>query len=1177
VPGLQSKWSTLRLITRSETSFLLRRLGYQLTATGSWEPPFSIVAGGFLRQRYESLDSLCEALRCLGGDLQTPPNEFSRRRKQESAITSLQFMALRLRMAEGFTEADLEHDSDSRFAVEEGSSPSTEPSSTRIAGNEAKKLESAKKQGNELGKEPGPDTQEKPSKRKKINPMSAPRTDFPLISFKKKKKRKNISTKANEASNDGTSSDNSSQADPKIGPELGHGDRKESDRLAPEEKTKKGKAKKRKQTMSQETRGAEMVREDDSSARVSKFGHREEQELALTPSRIKVGEFRGNPRENPAPWALDVPDVHWNTYLKMGFDYQYGFYYLPGESFKNYSVRYSKIEDIQVHVCTSGNYEPYLDRLESREERKKVMRHFNYAHVPGRPHEWRELRRLNLHETVLFLNLLGFERKPGRFGWWSVPVGVPILEYPSYPTLRELGEALVRVPDLEDRTMGMSNRRRSRMTDDDKLLNDHQMMALRLRIAEGLEEDYYPGESDKDKRPSEDGTAQPQKAEKTTEKLLFQISRNTIDQFIVDQNSHSRCWKSLENLGCLWQGGRYYLPGRVKSLDSQNELAEFVLVRGLNVLDWEKCTLDEDDIQALVKYMKSYHVRCSDSNLVEEAIKMITKKSITRYLGAIGIEERNDVYRMEDEKVTESEVVNMIRSNSDLYNLRENESSFMKRRRPGEDSLSTIEILALRLWAAFCDVPLRNMPDLTAMGNRKGKQIKICGTSETENRLESNHSSNDRAAIVTTTSKFPQLTSEKKINQSQVETSKITKKHLPVPSNDGDSLKDTDHLPQKPAIAKDSVLAKEVHAEPEFAIENEFEPRINTDGGGNGAENSDMFLDSTSSSNSSIPKTNNSNAPSNGTETTSLSSEATNEVKHESKSTTKDTAASDSPRNDSLDLPLHEASPKGDLETRKGTSTIAVPTESSAEIENNPSTSDTVVASTPEDADTSLTPKPSSFDSPQPDCARAIFATQDHSKDTEGTENADHYTKPKKHAVFESRAEFTSVQFQPTKENEEYDGERTVDLSSVADVKLRSPTISKNRHPNLEYDSPMSEACMGPEDFVTPKQHNGAHASSKRENDKPVAFNSETCPCFSTLAARSGAKTKQYGEELRDTLCLLTQPSFEGSDTDERAEDDNSIEAMDRPAKLDDTAPGFIIQTQESHDEDDWLDKELFS
>jgi len=115
VPGLQSRWPEIRKITRSEIAYLLKKLGYKCAVgpggsdDSSWEPPEALVATGHLKPRYESLESLCEALRFVEGDLQSPPSAASRR-KQEMNITPTQLMALRLCVAAGFSGEDDEEE-----------------------------------------------------------------------------------------------------------------------------------------------------------------------------------------------------------------------------------------------------------------------------------------------------------------------------------------------------------------------------------------------------------------------------------------------------------------------------------------------------------------------------------------------------------------------------------------------------------------------------------------------------------------------------------------------------------------------------------------------------------------------------------------------------------------------------------------------------------------------------------------------------------------------------------------------------------------------------------------------------------------------------------------------------------------------------------------------------------
>ena len=105
VPGPQSVWAQIREITLNETSYLLHKLGYRTTAGGKWEAPEALVAANLLEPQYDSLDSLCMALRCLD-DLQIPLSAASRRRRHELKLTQTQLMALRLRLAVGFIKSE---------------------------------------------------------------------------------------------------------------------------------------------------------------------------------------------------------------------------------------------------------------------------------------------------------------------------------------------------------------------------------------------------------------------------------------------------------------------------------------------------------------------------------------------------------------------------------------------------------------------------------------------------------------------------------------------------------------------------------------------------------------------------------------------------------------------------------------------------------------------------------------------------------------------------------------------------------------------------------------------------------------------------------------------------------------------------------------------------------------
>uniref|UniRef100_A0A7S4ACB5 Uncharacterized protein n=1 Tax=Pseudo-nitzschia australis TaxID=44445 RepID=A0A7S4ACB5_9STRA len=161
---------------------------------------------------------------------------------------------------------------------------------------------------------------------------------------------------------------------------------------------------------------------------------------------------------------------------------------------------------------------------------------------------------------------------------------------------------------------------------------------------------------------------------------------------------------------------------------------------------------------------------------------------------------------------------------------------------------------------------------------------------------------------------------------------------------------------------------------------------------------------------------------------------------------------------------------------------------------------------------------------------------------------------------------------------------------------LASPKLASDDYDcNFEYLSPVAKRLIEsddfatpkqhnpklhiePDDFATPKQHNVTISShSRKDNSKVVTYSSETCPCFSELAASSvAATTNQHRERFSDPLGLLTQPEQSvATSSEDDSEDEDSIGAMNRPAKLDFVVPGFIIGNDESNDS--WLDQSLFS
>ncbi|KAL3936396.1 MAG: hypothetical protein SGARI_002572, partial [Bacillariaceae sp.] len=329
-------------------------------------------------------------------------------------------------------------------------------------------------------------------------------------------------------------------------------------------------------------------------------------EEILSPDKIKVKFISDTGARNPAQWAeeeLLVPLGSWhNCVTKMGCTWAGGNYYLQGKDAKTTTDRFTTHHYLLPAICEEGQDEKYLDKLENDSDKAIVRRYIRYALVPGKAHEWSKIRKLRLSETILFLNLLGFEKDAD--GQWTVPHGVKNIESNKYSSLSQLGEALVRVPDLEDRTNGATSRRRSKQAD--RILNDKQMMALRLRIAEGLEDEESLSSDDAHRPPKAARKSAPVKQPASTKKCLYEeitsnraetdddashASDSSDEGDEADEKSeteshceevakealfgvcrHDTAWKYLQDLGCKWNSSFYRLPNSDKKFGTQNEL-----------------------------------------------------------------------------------------------------------------------------------------------------------------------------------------------------------------------------------------------------------------------------------------------------------------------------------------------------------------------------------------------------------------------------------------------------------------------------------------------------------------------------------------------------------------------------------------------------------------------------
>jgi hypothetical protein len=463
---------------------------------------------------------------------------------------------------------------------------------------------------------------------------------------------------------------------------------------------------------------------------------RQSEESVLTPGKIKV-RFEGE--TNPAPWAskpLLDPKENWHSCVtKMGCTYIGGVYYLPGKTARNTTDRFTRSSDLVQYICEEGQYEKYLDMFEDEQEKSILRRHFSYANVPGNQYEWKKIRRLSLRETILFLNLLGFEKDAE--GLWSVPHGVKHIDGQKYTSLSELGEALVRVPDLEDRTKGQSNYRRSKQTD--RILNDKQMIALRLRIAEGIEDEdalssyraYNSTEVNHHKRQSMHNSkcsvndSRLKSGDKSDdESSLVPTSSEADDADDVSASGsfcavaakkakfevcrHKDAWKFLQHLGCRYTGSSYLLPNGHESFENQNQLVYYILKNGASVLDWKNCTLEYEDIETLEFYFRCFAANLNSSSPTAAATKLVEEGGVTDFLEKIGVCcVGHDMYTIGSEKYNQAEIVDKIRCSEDLFTLAKGNDAKPSRQKP----LTEEEILAVRLWAIQVPTALADFPD----------------------------------------------------------------------------------------------------------------------------------------------------------------------------------------------------------------------------------------------------------------------------------------------------------------------------------------------------------------------------------------------------------------------------------------------------------------------------------
>lgn len=396
-----------------------------------------------------------------------------------------------------------------------------------------------------------------------------------------------------------------------------------------------------------------------------------------------------------AAWAQRQPEppTH-KLYMDMGNDFIGIHYYLRGEPRTNVETRFTHLQKMREYICTQGDYSRYLTDLKHFTP-DQVTRHLDYAYVPGIMSSWKNIRKFKLHEVVKLLGLLGYEKDDD--GWWVVPDGVPILTERRYATLSALGKALVRLPDLEDRTSGAKRSRRARK--DDCILKADVMTALRLRIAEGLEdttdddgtddedghelgdvdeegEDDYGPNSPDDSRSEFDPAADAEKKDDASggkpsnetnkgtssvhneghsslshadtadeakdEEAAAEAKAEALDRFRYDVCASKEVWRCLQRLGCRYSGQLYHLPRSSDTCENQKQLERYILENTVSVLNWNNCSIGSEALKQFDWYLRCVNARINSISPLSEAYDLMTPSKIPGLLAKIGFHRTGD-------------------------------------------------------------------------------------------------------------------------------------------------------------------------------------------------------------------------------------------------------------------------------------------------------------------------------------------------------------------------------------------------------------------------------------------------------------------------------------------------------------------------------------------------------
>ena len=352
---------------------------------------------------------------------------------------------------------------------------------------------------------------------------------------------------------------------------------------------------------------------------------------------------------------------------------------------------------------------------------------------------------------------------------WKVPAGVPLIENQQFTSLSALGRALVRIPDLEDRSGGGSNRRRARK--DNNILSEYQLLALRLRLAEGLDDnsDVDTTESSssskrrkqdmesRNKDPvgtnrdrelfNDDSSNTSQSSGDALESAAAPSSKHLLEETPITEKdfrenlcAHPDAWLYLQKVGCRYISNTYRLPGSSIKCENQDDLVAYILSneKVVDVLDWKSCRLTELELQRLNFYLRCFYIK--KSSTPPAAFDLITDGNIDNYLKKIGVVLCDDgLYQLGPTQTCgKAELVNKIRCTEDLISLTHSDLTASTSRRR-QSVLTETEQLALRLWAAgsvVTNIPLPNFPEASDVCKPANDNLEVIDIQDDEDEEE---------------------------------------------------------------------------------------------------------------------------------------------------------------------------------------------------------------------------------------------------------------------------------------------------------------------------------------------------------------------------------------------------------------------------------------------------------